>query len=87
MNVVSGNVFVEQAEKSLRKATSFESGWLIFDEDKSRVDELYNQRAENWQAGRWLEHLESLRGVSKLQADSQGERSGAISPRRRKETG
>jgi hypothetical protein len=83
MNVVSGNVFVEKAEKSLRKATSFVPGWLIFDEDKSRVDELYNQRAGNWQAGKWLERLESLREVSKLQADFQGERSGAIWPGRK----
>jgi len=86
MNVVSGNVFVEHAEQSLRKITSFVPGWLIFDEDKSRVDEFYKQRAENWQAGKWLEHLESLREVSKLQADSLGERTGATSTRKRKES-
>jgi hypothetical protein len=70
MNVVSGNVFVEQAEKSLRKTPSFVSGWLIMDEDKPGVEELCKQRAENWKAGKWLEHLESLREFSKMKADS-----------------
>jgi hypothetical protein len=70
INVVSGNVFVEQAEKSLRKTPSFVPGWLIMDEDKPGVEELCKQRAENWKAGKWLEHLESLREFSKMKADS-----------------
>jgi hypothetical protein len=61
MNVMSGNVFVEHAEKSLRKTPSFVPGWLILDEDKSRIDEWYNQRTETWQAGKWFEHLELSR--------------------------
>jgi hypothetical protein len=69
MNVVSGNVFVEQAEKTLRKTPSFVSGWLIMDEDKPGVEELCKQRAENWKAGKWLEHLESLREFSKMKTD------------------
>jgi hypothetical protein len=61
MNVMSGNVFVEHAEKSLRKTPSFVPGWLILDEDKSKIDEWYNQRTETWQAGKWFEHLELSR--------------------------
>ena len=61
MNVMSGNVFVEHAEKSLRKTPSFLPGWLILDEDKSKIDEWYNQRTETWQAGKWFEHLELSR--------------------------
>jgi len=70
MNVMSGHVFVEQAENLSRRTPSFLAGWLLVDEDKSRVDEWYNQRAETWQAGKWLEHLESLREFSKMEADS-----------------
>jgi hypothetical protein len=70
MNVMSGKVFVEQAEKSLRKTPSFAPGWLMLDEDKGKIDEWCNQRTETWQAGKWLEHLESLREFSKLRADS-----------------
>ena len=70
MNVVSGNVFVEQAENSVRKIPSLVPGWLLLDEDKSKIDEWYNQRAETWQAGNWLERLESLREFSKLKANS-----------------
>jgi hypothetical protein len=66
MNVVSGNVFVEQAETLSRRTPSFSAGWLLLDEDKSESEELYNQRAENWKAGIWLEHLEHLRELSKL---------------------
>ena len=76
MNVMSGNVFVEQAEKSIRRTPSFSSGWLLVDEDRARIDEWYSQRAENWQAGRWHDHSESLKGYLKLEDDSQGERSG-----------
>jgi len=71
MNVMSGNVFVEHAEKSLRKTPSFTPGWLILDEDNSKADEWYNQRTENWLAGNWLERLESLRESAKLEAHSQ----------------
>jgi hypothetical protein len=70
MNVVSGNVFVERAEKSVRKIPSLVPGWLLLDEDKSKIDEWYNQRAETWQAGKWLARLESLREFSKLKADT-----------------
>jgi hypothetical protein len=69
MNVMSGHVFVEDAEKVLKRTPTFSPGWLLFDEDKPKVEEWYNQRAENWQAGRWLEHLESLREFSKLEAN------------------
>jgi hypothetical protein len=70
MNVMSGHVLVEHAENLSRRTPSFLAGWLLVDEDKSKVDEWYNQRAENWQAGKWLEHLESLREFAKLEADS-----------------
>jgi len=70
MNVMSGHVFVEDAEKVLKRTPTFSAGWLLFDEDKPKVEEWYNQRAEHWQADRWLEHLESLREFSKLEANS-----------------
>lgn len=67
MNVMSGHVLVEDAETLSRRSPSFSAGWLLVDEDKSRTDELYSQRAENWQAEKWFEHLEHLREFSKME--------------------
>jgi hypothetical protein len=69
-DAMSGHVLVEDAEKLSRRSPSLSAGWLLVDEDKPKTDELYNQRAENWQADKWLEHLEHLREFSKVEADS-----------------
>lgn len=70
MDVSSGKVSVEQAEESLRGISSMPLLWLTRDKDEQEINEWYNQRAEFWQTGKWVKHLETIRNISTLKTES-----------------